>query len=303
MTIFISIASYRDPELKRTIKSAIDNASNPNSLYFGVVIQDFDKDIPDLSWVKNLKITKMHPRDAKGAGFARHKAMELYNNEDYYLQIDSHTVFELGWDDMCIQEFKKAQEISKNKKIILSYFPPPFYVESNKQISFPTKDKDHPAYPTKQIPFLDKRSNWTAKRIEFKNKDRLNPEESYTVLAGFIFTSGAIVKEIPYDQEISFFGEEICFAVRAWTRGWDIYSPSKTIVYHFYSRANYSKIWKDRNLRRMSWKEIESFSKEKQKKVLCGIEQGIFGVGNSRSIKEYEEITGYNFKKIYSLTN
>lgn len=303
MSIFISIASYRDPELIRTIKSAIDNAINPDQLYFGVVIQDFDKEIPDLSWVKNLRIIKMHPRDAKGAGFARHKAMELYKDEKYYLQIDSHTVFEKGWDEMCIAELSKAKEISGNNKIILSYFPPPFYVESNKTISFPTKDKDHPAYPTKQIPFLDKRSNWTAKRVEFTNQKRPIPEESYTVLAGFIFTDGGIVKEVPYDQEISFFGEEICFAIRAWTRGWDIYSPSKTIVYHFYSRANYSKIWKDRNLRRMSWKEIESFSKEKQKRVLCGIEQGIFGLGTERPINRYESIVGLSFKKIYGLTN
>ena len=53
MSIFVSIASYRDPELVRTIKSAIDNASRPNEIYFGLVIQDFDKEIPDLSWLKN----------------------------------------------------------------------------------------------------------------------------------------------------------------------------------------------------------------------------------------------------------
>ncbi|MFN9953297.1 MAG: GlcNAc-transferase family protein, partial [bacterium] len=32
MSIFISIASYRDPELIRTIKSAIDNAAYPEEL-------------------------------------------------------------------------------------------------------------------------------------------------------------------------------------------------------------------------------------------------------------------------------
>ena len=34
MRIFISIASYRDPELQWTIKSAIENANNPDNLYF-----------------------------------------------------------------------------------------------------------------------------------------------------------------------------------------------------------------------------------------------------------------------------
>lgn len=303
MSIFISIASYRDPELIRTIKSAIDNATNPNSVYFGVVIQDLDKEIPDLSFVKNIKVTKMHPRDARGAGYARHKAMELYDNQDYYMQVDSHTVFCKGWDDLCISEHNKAKVISKNNKVILSYFPPPYHVESNNTISFPTKDKERLPYPTKQFPVLNKRKDWTAKRVEFDNKAMDNPEESSTVLAGFIFTTGEIVKEVPYDPEISFFGEEICFAIRSWTRGWDIYSPSKIIVHHFYGRGNYKKIWKDKNFRRASWIEIEANSKERQKSILCGMEKGIFGAGTVRSIEEYQEKYNINFKNIYGLTN
>ena len=121
------------------------------------------------------------------------------------------------------------------------------------------------------------------------------------MLAGFIFTTGNIIKEIPYDPEISFFGEEICFAVRAWTRGWDIYSPSKVISYHFYTREGYRKIWKDRNIRKVSWKELEDISKERQKNVLCGIEQGDFGLGTYRHVKLYEKMTGFNFKKMYGV--
>jgi hypothetical protein len=134
MSIFISIASYRDPELERTIKSALDNAACPEELYFGVVLQELEKFEPDLSWVPRLNLMKIHPRFARGAGFARAKGMELYNGEDYYLQIDSHTMFEKNWDILCINEFKKAQDISKNNKIILSYFPPPFHIEPNKTI-------------------------------------------------------------------------------------------------------------------------------------------------------------------------
>lgn len=303
MSIFISIASYRDPELVRTIRSAIDNATRPDELFFSVVVQDFEKDIPDLSWVKNLSLTTMHPKEARGAGFAREKAMLFYNKEDYYLQIDSHTIFEKNWDVMCINQLKKAQEIAKNKKIILSYFPPAFHVETNNKISYVTKDKDKPPYATKQIPILNRRNEWTAQRVELSDKNKSMPELSTTVLAGFIFTLGTIVEEVPYDAEISFFGEEICFAMRAWTRGWDIYSPSVVIVHHFYHRGNYKKIWKDRNIRKLSWKEIESISKDKQKRVLCGIEKGTYGAGNYRHLKAYEKLIGVDFKKMYGLTN
>lgn len=300
--IFISIASYRDPELERTVKSAIDNAKCPENLYFGIVLQEMEKSEPNLSWIPNLKIVKMHPRDAKGAGYARAKAMELYDNEDYYLQIDSHTLFEKNWDAICIDQLTKAQEISKNNKIILSYFPPPFHIQENGTITIVKTSKDQPPYPTKQIPKLTKRNEWTAQRVKFSDKDKKMPEISTTILAGFIFTTGNIVKEVPYDPEISFFGEEICFAVRAWTRGWDIYSPSEVILYHFYSRNGYKKIWKDKNIRKLSWKEIEDFSKDKQKRVLCGIEEGIFGLGNYRHIRAYEKMTGIDFKKMYGLT-
>jgi hypothetical protein len=297
MSIFISIASYRDPELERTIRSAIDNAVNPHELYFGIFLQEFDKYEPDLSWVPNLTLNTIHPKMARGAGYARAQIIPMYSGQDYFLQIDSHTIFEKNWDQLCIDQYKKSQEISKNNKIILSYFPPPYYVESNKQISIIKNSKKQLPYPTKQKPMLTKRGEWTAERVQLSKKGL--PEESTTILAGFVFAKGDLIKEVPYDPEISFFGEELCFAIRAWTRGWDIYSPCVTIVYHFYTREGYSKIWKDRNLREISWKELESISKDKQKRVLCGLEEGIYGVGSTRTIQEYEKITGLNFKQMY----
>lgn len=301
MSIFISIASYRDPELLRTIKSAIDNADNPEELYFSVVLQEMEEDEPDLSWVPNLSLTKIHPKFARGAGYARYLAMKSYAKQDYYLQIDSHTLFVDGWDTICKNEFKKAQEISGNNKIVLSYFPPPFHIENKKEVSFPKLDKERKPYPTRQVPLLNKRKEWTALRVEFNDKKMLLPEESSTILAGFIFSLGSLVEEVPYDPEISFFGEEVCFAMRVWTRGWDIYSPSKIILYHFYSRGDYKKIWKDKPIREMSWTDIELISKEKQMRVLCGIEKGIYGAGNVRSIEKYEEFCGHKFKEFYSI--
>lgn len=297
MSIFISIASYRDPELERTIHSAIDNAINPEELHFGIFLQEFEEGAPDLSWVPNLTIDTIHPKMARGAGYARAQIVPMYNGQDYFLQIDSHTLFEPGWDVACIDQYKKAQEIANNTKIILSAFPLPFYVEQNKQISIIKNSKIQVPYPTKQKPKLNKRGEWTAERVNLSSKKL--PEESTTILAGFIFSTGELIKEVPYDPEISFFGEELCFAVRAWTRGWDIYSPSVVILYHFYTREGYSKIWKDRNLRGMSWKELEALSKQKQQRVLCGLESGTYGHGSIRTIEEYEKITGIDFKKIY----
>lgn len=303
MNIFISIASYRDPELQWTIKSAIDNAVNPENLFFGIVYQGIESEMPDLSYVKNLSIIKIHPKEARGAGYARSRAMELYSGQNYFLQIDSHTRFAQDWDTISIDQLSKAKNISGHNKVILSYFPAPFEPERNGGMYLVKNNTKIKPYPTRQKLSLNKRKQWTAERLEFENKSKENPELSETVLGGFIFCDGSIVNEVPYDSEISFFGEEVCFAMRSWTRGWDIYSPSKNIVYHFYSRGGYDKIWKDRNLRGLSWKELEDISYRKQKRVLCGEEVGIFGAGNVRTLEEYEKFTNTKFKDFYSLTN
>ena len=303
MRIFISIASYRDPELQWTIKSAIENANNPDNLYFGVVHQGVDSELFDIQGIKNISLTKMHPKQARGAGYARAKAMELYSGQEYFLQIDSHTRFVPGWDSISIDQLNRAKNISGHSRVLLSYFPAPFEPERNGGMFLIKNNPKIKDYPTRQKISLNKRKQWTAERFEFDSKLKENPELSETVLGGFMFSDASIIEEVPYDPEISFFGEEICFAMRSWTRGWDIYSPSKNIVYHFYSRGGYSKIWKDRNLRGISWKELEEISYAKQKRILCGEEIGIYGAGSIRSLEEYEMFTSTNFKDFYSLTN
>jgi hypothetical protein len=249
-----------------------------------------------------MSLIKMHPKEAKGAGFARAKAMELYSGQEYFLQIDSHTRFVPGWDAISIDQLNRAKNISGHSRVLLSYFPAPYEPERNGGMFLVKNNPKIKSYPTRQKILLNKRKQWTAERFEFESKLKENPELSETVLGGFIFSDGSIVNEVPYDSEISFFGEEVCFAMRSWTRGWDIYSPSKNIVYHFYSRGGYSKIWKDRNLRGISWKEIEEISYNKQKRILCGEEEGVFGAGNVRTLAEYEIFTNTNFKDFYSLT-
>jgi hypothetical protein len=303
MRIFISIASYRDPELEWTIKSAIENANNSDNLYFGVVHQGIDSELFDIQGIKNISLTKMHPKEARGAGYARAKAMELYSGQEYFLQVDSHTRFVPGWDLKCIDQLNRAKNISGHNSVILSYFPAPYEPERNGGMYLITNSLKVKPYPTRQKILLNKRKQWTAERFEFDSKLKEDPELSETVLGGFMFSDASIIEEVPYDPEISFFGEEICFAMRAWTRGWDIYSPAKNIVYHFYSRGGYSKIWKDRNLRGTSWKELEEISYSKQKRILCGEEIGIYGAGSVRTLEEYEMFTNTNFKDFYSLTN
>lgn len=298
--IFISVASYRDKELDSTLRSAVQMASKPDKLHFGIVYQGTERERPDFSFLPKYSLISMHPREARGVGYARSKAMDLYRDEEYYLQIDSHTQFVKDWDIKLLEQLKLAQSQTRYKAIISAY-PLQYYRENNKIFLQTKSTNDFSANPNKQKVKLRKTKEWTAERMEFDNLKKGLPELSNTVLGGFIFTYGSIVKDVPYDPEISFFGEEICFAMRAWTRGYDIYSPSEVILYHFYGRGGQPKVWKDDAVRKISWKEIQAKSYEKQKRVLCGIEQGIMGVGSTRTLKEYEKFIGFDFKQFYGV--
>ena len=52
--IFVSVASYRDPELGKTLLSAIEKASNPNNIYFGIVYQGSHKERPSFDFIPNF---------------------------------------------------------------------------------------------------------------------------------------------------------------------------------------------------------------------------------------------------------
>lgn len=304
ITIFISVVAYRDPQLEQTLRSAVENASNPNSLKFGIINQDIVSNKVDYSFLPSYSLISMHPKHAKGVGFARSKAMDLYTDETYYLQIDSHTQFVKDWDIKCIEQLTLSQQISRNKKIILSSYPAPYSIQENSIFIHTQSTEEHPIEPTKQKVWLRTDDQWSALRVPFDDLEYKLPELSKTILGGFVFAPGYIVKQVPYDPEISFFGEEICFAMRAWTRGWDIYSPAINLVYHFYKRHGFKKIWSDEVSREKNWEELQSLSRLKQEKVLRGIEQGIMGQGTIRSLKEYEEFIEFDFNKIYDrLTN
>ena len=51
----------------------------------------------------------MDPVLSKGTCWARERVQKFFNNEDYYLQIDSHMQFEKGWDKYMISYISKIK--------------------------------------------------------------------------------------------------------------------------------------------------------------------------------------------------
>ena len=299
MKIFVSIASYRDTELPKTIKSLIDNAVYPERLRIVVLSQDRRKDHPDLSRYKNVELIEMDFRKARGAGYARKVIMDHYNGEDYFFQIDSHMRFDKSWDVKLLTMFEQAQEDAKTEKVVLSQYPAPYTVHTGDKDFYPKNDKDFWDRPSWTSVTNTWHGTWAGHREEIE--DRSKPHPSYSVLAGYIFSLGSFVEEIPYDERISFMGEELCIAIRAYTRGWKIYAPNKMIIWHFYTRKDRPKVWSqsDDSIREERWMDLEMVSKKVQENILRGKEAGTYGIGDYDKYLEYQKLIGIDFNNFY----
>lgn len=298
MSIFISIASYRDTELTKTVRSLYDNADNPEELVFGIVSQDMRNKHPKFEWLpkSQLRMVEMHAKDAKGAGYARKVAMELYEGEDFFFQTDSHMRFAKGWDTKLKDMLAWCQGEQGTDKIILSQFPAPYIVLSNNKDHFTVGDEDFWHQPSWTSVVNAWSGVWAGNRERMWDQNK--PHYSHTVLGALLFAPGFIVDEIPYDERISFMGEELCFAIRAYTRGWHMYAPNEMLAWHFYKRQDRPKIWKD-NMMGRSWTDIEMKSQRVQRDVLLAIEDGVYGIGDYDKYLEYQEMIGINFEEFY----
>ena len=86
MTIFIQIASYRDPQLIPTIEDMLANAKYPENLRLGIARQYHPDDkFDDLSEYENdnrFRILNILYTASTGVCWARNQVQQLYDNEE-----------------------------------------------------------------------------------------------------------------------------------------------------------------------------------------------------------------------------
>ena len=89
MKIFVQIASYRDPELIKTIKDMIQNAKRPKNLVIGICRQYHPEDgfdnLDEFKNDKRIKSIDVLYSESKGVCWARNQVQQLYNGEEYTL--------------------------------------------------------------------------------------------------------------------------------------------------------------------------------------------------------------------------
>lgn len=122
MSIYIAVTTLEDQDILGTIGSAVKYADDKDSLHIGVAVAAGDElfnKILDLD-IKQATV-KQFPRSmVMGVGRGRKLSRFAYSGEDYYLQIDSHTLFQKGWDTFLISLFNEALQETNNIKTILT---------------------------------------------------------------------------------------------------------------------------------------------------------------------------------------
>lgn len=290
-TIYIQIASYRDPELLNTLNDCISNAEYPDNLRFGIAWQHSPyEEWDNLNQYKDdsrFKIIDIDYRDAKGPCWVRHQLNELYSEETYTLQLDSHHRFTLNWDTTLINMLESLRSKNCKKPLLSSYLPsfdpaddPASRLEAPWIMEF---DRFAPEGPVHFLPHT----------ID-DYKERTMPVPARFVSGHFIFTTGKFCQEVKYDPMYYFHGEEINLSVRAYMAGYDLFAPHKSVIWHEYIRNGKKKHWDDHK----DWNALDKTSHQRNKELL-GIDTGIQSKelfkGHRRTLSDYEKYAGLEF--------
>ena len=293
MKIFISIASYRDPELLPTIRDCIANAKKPENLRFSIAWQRDEKEtLAEFANDKRFKIIDIPYQESKGTCWARSRIQENYDGEKYHLQLDSHHRFIKHWDAECIQMIKDLQAKGHKKPLLTGYI-------SSFNPSNDPAERIHTPWKMNFDRFIPEGAVFFLPASIDDYKDRTSPVPSRFVSAHFIFTLGKWIEEVPYDPFYYFHGEEINLAVRSYTWGYDLFHPHKVIAWHEYTRRGRTKHWDDIK----EWGDLNSKSHSRNRKLFemdgekKDIDFGKYDFGKKRSVAEYEKYAGICFKK------
>jgi Glycosyltransferase (GlcNAc) len=287
--IFVSIAAYRDPQLVPTIEDCIAKAQHPERLRFGICWQHNPAE-DELPYHPDecFRILAIDWRDSKGACWARSEVMKLWRGEEWFLQVDSHCRFANDWDVKLIAQMKQT----KSARPILSTYASPFTPGGDEVLTEGPLQMAFQGFTDDGIPHM--------KPIAIPNWQNLKaPRRARFLSAGFLFTPGCFVDEVGYDPELYFLGEEAAMTVRAFASGYDLFHPHETIIWHDYGRPAAAKHWADHteeNSTSRKWQELDSYSKDKVRRLLTGQPVDSYGLGTARSLEEYEAYAGISLK-------
>lgn len=290
-TIFVSVASYRDPECSATLESLFANATWPRRVSVGLCVQNAPGDaacaLPPREERGPVRTVRVPHERAAGPSPARFRCAALYRQEDFFMQIDSHTRFVPGWD----RELLRQWRATGNPRAVLTHYPPAAMTAAVERGDLTTQmcgggfGEDGGTM-----------CSFTAAEVPAG----VVPRPTHYAASGFLIMPRAATRAVPHDPGLSFlfWGEEVLMAARLYTHGFDLYNPSRAVCSHSYERSAAPNVYADNNAAgRPDWVAKQRRSQARVRKLLgwrddntqaeAGGTGDPFGVGTVRSVGEY----------------
>lgn len=294
-SIFVQIASYRDRECQWTVKDLFEKASNPERITVGICWQ-FDPERDQACFQhktrpNQVRCIDVHIQDSKGVCWARRQTQTLWDGEEYTLVIDSHMRFAPDWDTQII---KQLAECTSDKPLIScnpAAYTPPDKLEPN---PYPTIRRAHPFSKVGEMRC----------RGEILEKAPPHPLNGAFIAAGLMFSRSQVIEEVPYDPYLYFNQEEISYAARLYTHGWDIFSARKMLFYHWYFNQKTSEQplhWRDheawekfQNQGLQRFNHLTGYQTTTDSEIIKELDR--YGLGTKRNLKAFKDYCGVDFK-------
>tara|TARA_R110000796_G_scaffold16331_2_gene50858 strand:+ start:6349 stop:7218 length:870 start_codon:yes stop_codon:yes gene_type:complete len=230
-TILVSIASYKDSDVINTIIDLYDKAERPDRVYVGLFLQDTEQEIFKICsffskfiFKKNLKIKTIFFEDAKGCGWARNVILkELYDKEDYFMCIDSHSRFLKKWDLIYINTYREAP-----KNAVISAFPQSFdFSETYEQYSERTLTT---IYTPNALPWTNDFHHPHCQKATTEKYEKV-----MSISGGNIFGDSRLATALTLDDYTFVHNkEQEIYSLLIYLNGLDIYATPQNIVWHKY---------------------------------------------------------------------
>lgn len=133
------------------------------------------------------------------------------------------------------------------------------------------------------------------------------PLLSHTWSSAFSFSKCHIEETAPYDPftQYVFGAEQFARFARFWTRGYDVYTPTKNVVYHDYTKSEHDmKEWfkqRRERIRNQSLQRVKIFlgiaTPEGINIEAAQANMGIYGLGKRRTLKQLQDFVGIDLVK------
>ena len=302
MSIFISIASYCDPLCGFTMAQAYEKAKWPDELRFAVIDQspmDAPSPVPAHIPARQVTYMKIDSKVTRGCAWARALAMSCYRDQDWYLQIDSHMMFDQDWDEILINKANACMHFVEN--CVLSSYPPGFAFTDG--VAVPTSEPERliatvvrpgTGFDRADSPFIE---------MHAKDIAEGGAVAGFHIAGGFIFASGDYVYKFPWDPFLYFNEEEQAMAIRLYTHGWEIFHVRGVPIYHLYNVAGEFAarplIWEEKHDGKDQplWQILTKRARRRMTTLFWGdsSELGVHGLGHERSLQDFAKLTGIDY--------